>query len=109
QLTPWQAKRILHNVGAAPGVAAGNDRAPVLRMEIDGTDPVTGTSFASIAARSRAMHKTQGFDRGGPGAAERKSESFVLLAGEPVTGDIFDGIDATWSRVPNGTPIGQMT
>src|SRR5262249_35472318 len=109
ELTPWQARRILHNVGAAPGVAAGDDRASVMRIEIGGTDPVTGTSLASIAARSRAMHKTQGFDRGGPGAAERKTESFVLLAGEPATRDLLDGIDTTWGRVPNGAPIGRMT
>ena len=109
ELTPWQAKRIFHNAGLAGAVAAGDDTATRVQVAISGTDPVLGTSFASIAARSRAMHKTQGFDMGGPGAAERKTESFVLLAGEPATQDLFDGIDTTWSRVPSGAPIGRMT
>src|SRR5262245_61298985 len=80
ELTPWQATRIFHNVGllgsaigvlVAPlGASAAGDGSPVLRMEIGGTDPVLGTSLASIAARGRAMHRTQGFDLGGVGAAE---------------------------------------
>src|SRR5215472_11876023 len=104
-LTTWQATRILHNVGQLGARAFGDER-PVLRIEIGGTDPVLGTSLASIAARSRAMHKTQGFDlvtlERSAGAAERKSESFVLLAGQPATRDIFDGIDTTWNRVAGG-------
>src|SRR5262249_7865070 len=110
-LTPWQPTRIFHNVGLL-GAAAG-DATATLRMEIGGTDPVLGVSFASIASRSRDMHKTQGFDlvtlERSPGAAERKSESFVLLAGAPATRDIFDGIDTTWNRVPGGAEIGRLT
>ena len=64
ELTPWQPKRILHNVGMRGGGAdaAGGDRAGAVQIEVDGNDPVLGESFSSIAARSRAMHKTQGFD-----------------------------------------------
>jgi LmbE family N-acetylglucosaminyl deacetylase len=111
ELSPWQPKRIFHNVGlaGAAAVATGGDGTAVVRMEIGGVDPVLGTSFASIAARSRAMHKTQGFDLGGPGAAPRKTESFVLLAGEPATQDLFDGVDTTWNRVPGGAEVGPLT
>src|SRR2546426_4271959 len=66
ELTPWQPRRILHNVGlggAGAGVPGGNGTG-VLKMEAGGNDPVLGESFASIAARSRAMHKTQGFGMG---------------------------------------------
>ncbi len=109
ELPPWQPRRIFHNVGQLGTGAAVPADAALVRVEIGGIDPVLGTSFASIAARSRAMHKTQGFDVGGPGAAERKTESFALLAGDPAAHDIFDGIDTTWNRVPNGGPIGRMT
>jgi LmbE family N-acetylglucosaminyl deacetylase len=111
ELAPWQPKRIFHNIGifGTAAAASGADGAGVVRMEIGGFDPVLGASFASIAARSRAMHKTQGFDLGGPGAAERKTESFRLLAGEPATRDIFDGIDTTWNRVPGGAVIARLT
>src|SRR5438552_16077757 len=70
KLTPWQPRRILHNVGLGGAGAGGpGDGTGVVKMEVDGTDPVRGESFASIAARSRAMHKTQGFGMdGGPQA-----------------------------------------
>jgi LmbE family N-acetylglucosaminyl deacetylase len=102
-LTPWQPTRIVMNGGGGGGG---------MRMEVGGTDPVLGTSFADIAARSRAMHKTQGFGnagggggRGGGGGGAR-TEAFTLLAGAPATGDVFEGIDLTWGRVPNGAPVG---
>jgi LmbE family N-acetylglucosaminyl deacetylase len=105
-LTPWQPKRILWN-----GRGGGETNADVLRMEISGNDPVLGISFNELASRSRAMHKTQGFDnfRGGGGGGDARTESFHLLDGEPATNDILDGIDTTWSRVPGGAEVGRMT
>ncbi len=55
-LPPWQPKRILWN-----GFGGNGTNADVVRMEISGNDPVLGISFDELAARSRAMHKTQGF------------------------------------------------
>jgi LmbE family N-acetylglucosaminyl deacetylase len=112
ELTPWQPTRILHNVGvggAGAGAAAG-DGTGVVKMEIGGNDPVLGESFASIAAKSRAMHKTQGFDVGyGVQAGRSTTESFLSLGGEPATHDIFEGVDTTWNRVPGGAEIGRLT
>ncbi len=102
QLAPWQPVRIF--VNGRDGNNAGD-----IRMEIGGNDPVLGISFGELAGRSRAMHKTQGFDnfRGGGGGGPR-TENFQLLAGEPATNDIMDGINTTWSRVPGGAEIGIM-
>jgi hypothetical protein len=77
-------------------------------MEISGNDPVTGLSFGDLAVRSRAMHKTQGFDnfRGFGGSA--RPESFQVLAGEPATNDIMDGVDTTWNRAPGGAEIARL-
>src|ERR1700677_2633704 len=100
-LTPWQPKRIFMN-------RLGDENKPGnLKMEITGNDPVLGISFGELAGRSRAMHKTQGFDnfRGGRGNGPR-TESFQLLDGKSVTNDILDGLDTTWSRVPGGAGIG---
>jgi LmbE family N-acetylglucosaminyl deacetylase len=111
ELTPWQPKRILHNVGMRGGGAdaAGGDRAGAVQIEVDGNDPVLGESFSSIAARSRAMHKTQGFDMGEPPGGWRRTELFLTLGGEPATQDILDGVDTTWNRVPGGAEIGRLT
>jgi len=98
-LPAWQPKRIFVNTRGDGGI----------HMDITGDDAVSGLSFADLAARSRAMHKTQGFDnfRGFGGSAPR-SESFQLLAGEPATNDIMDGIDTTWNRVADGAEIGKL-
>jgi len=118
-LEPWQAKRIVHNVGR--GVAAANppagtpiaglpadvpDGPGVVKIDVGGRDPASGESFASIAARSRGMHKTQGFDVSGPPFNDGpRIEPFVLLAGDMPTRDLFDGIDTTWARVPGGSDV----
>jgi hypothetical protein len=102
QLAPWQPKRILVNGWGGGGT---ND----IHLEISGKDPVLNISFSELAARSRAMHKTQGFGnfRFGGGDGPR-TETFELLAGEPATNDIMDGVDTTWNRVPGGAAIGAM-
>jgi LmbE family N-acetylglucosaminyl deacetylase len=119
ELRPWQARRIVHNVGlgaAAANPSAGmavaglpadvSDAPGVVKVEVGGRDSVSGESFASIAARSRGMHKTQGFGNSGPPVNEgSRIEPFVLLAGDAATNDLFDGVDTTWNRVPGGAKI----
>lgn len=100
QLAPWQPKRILMN-GRGGGAGA-------LEIDAGGTDLVTGESFAAIAGRSRAMHKTQGFGNFGAGRGGARPEYFQLLAGEPATKDILDGVDTTWARIPGGEEIGKL-
>jgi len=118
-LQPWQAKRIVHNVGR--GVTAANppggtpvaglpadvpDGPGVAKIDVGGRDPASGESFASIAARSRGMHKTQGFDVSGPPLSDGpRIEPFVLLAGDMPTPDLFEGIDTTWARVAGGSDV----
>jgi LmbE family N-acetylglucosaminyl deacetylase len=109
ELTPWQPKRIVQNGGGFGRGGGGGTNRSGLRLEDNGEDEALGESFADIAGRSRSMHKTQGFGefRGGGGRGAR-SETFELLAGEPATNDIFDGINTTWSRVPGGAEIGRL-
>lgn len=110
ELTPWQPKRILHNVGFGGAGAVGGKEASMLKMDIRGIDPVLGEPFASIAARSRAMHKTQGFDLSDGALANSSGiEFFSLLGGESATHDILDAVDTTWNRVPGGAEIGRLT
>ncbi len=93
-LTPWQPKRILLN-GRGGGTVV---------LDIGGNDPVSGESFGKLAARSRAMHKSQGFGNftGGGGGGGGARAEFTLLGGEAATKDILDDVDTTWARVPGG-------
>src|SRR5258706_4163903 len=119
ELRPWQTRRIVHNVGQGVGAAnpgggmavAGSpahvpDGPGVVKVEVGGRDPVSGESFASIAARSRGMHKTQGFGIGAPPVHEgSRIEPFGPPAGPPGTTALPDGVDTTWTRVPGGAEI----
>jgi LmbE family N-acetylglucosaminyl deacetylase len=110
-LEPWQPRRIVWN-GYGPGL--GGSAASLqgaLKIAIDGTDPVTGASFGVLAARSRSMHRTQGFANFSVAAAGSgpRIESFQLLDGEPAATDIMDGVDTTWGRVRGGAEIGRLT
>jgi LmbE family N-acetylglucosaminyl deacetylase len=115
KLTVWQPKRILLNGGILGFRGAGQlvpgatpaTRPSGLRINIGGNDPVLGISYAALAARSRSQHKTQGFGNftGGGRGGGNSYESFQLLAGQPATKDIMDGVDTTWSRFPGGEGI----
>jgi len=106
-LPPWQPKRIFWNVSRFQLDKATDKNS--LKIDIGGKDSVSAESFKDIAQRSRAMHKTQGFDTFRfPGSDNAlRIESFELLDGAPATKDILDGIDTTWSRVSGGEEIGK--
>jgi len=108
-LKPWQPKRVLWN-GGGGGRGGGGPDGPTVRVDIGGTDPVTGEGFGAIAGRSRAMHKTQGFGGfgGGGGGTGPNMQTMTLLGGEPATNDIMDGVDLTWGRVNGGAEIGKL-
>ena len=96
--------------GSAAGAEAGGG-AGSIRIEIGGNDPVTGESLGAIAARSRSMHRSQGFGNfggGGGGGGGPRTDSFTLLAGEPATKDILDGVDTTWARFPGGAEVARL-
>ena len=107
-LTLWQPKRILQN-GGGFGRGGGNAGAGSIRIEIGGNDPVTDEPLGAIAGRSRSMHRSQGFGNfAGRGGGGPRTDSFTLLAGEPASKDIMDGVDTSWARFPGGAEIGRL-
>jgi LmbE family N-acetylglucosaminyl deacetylase len=104
-LAPWQPKRILQDGG---GFGRGGGGGP-LRVEIGGDDPINGEPLGTIAARSRSMHKSQGFGNfGGRGGGGPRTGSFTLLAGEPATKGLMEGVDTTWARIPGGAEVAKL-
>lgn len=104
---PWQPKRLFWNASdfffRARNVPF--DSAGLLKLEAGGYQPLLGKSYPEIAGASRSMHKSQGFGVG----IERgeRTEYFKELAGQPpADGNLFSGIDTTWSRVPAAKEIG---
>jgi len=108
ELKPWQPRRIFWNHFSPQQGRneAGLTNSADLRIDVGGYSTLLGESYGEIAARSRSMHKTQGF--GSVSTRGSAMESFQLLAGEPATNDIMDGVDTTWGRVPGGAEIGSL-
>ena len=108
-LTVWQAKRVVWNSFSIGGAGANGLTGPVVKMDIAGTDPVSGQTFGTIANLSRGMHKTQGLGGFSSRTATGPNiQNFMLLGGEPAKDDLMDGVDLTWNRVPGGADIGPL-
>lgn len=98
---PWQAKRIFWNAWRPDPNAPPLEGA--LTVELGGYNALLGRSYGEIAGVSRSMHRSQGF-----GVAERRGSMknfYIQTGGDPAAGDLFEGIDLTWKRVPGGTEI----
>ncbi len=124
-LKPWQPKRVLAHGGRGPGgpppagAAGPNPPAPGpgapepgsaargIVLDLGGFNPLLGESSGEIAARSRSMHKSQGF--GSVGTRGAAPSEFRVIAGEPATQDFFDGIDTSWRRVSGGDQMARLT
>jgi LmbE family N-acetylglucosaminyl deacetylase len=105
---PWQAKRLLWNAATFTPEQEKEADAEKARIEFDTGlyDPVLGKSYGEIAGISRSQHRSQAM-----GSAERKGSSrnfLMTIAGDVAKKDLFDGIDISWTRVPNGAPIGAI-
>ena len=102
---PWRAKRLVWNT--SPFFFRNRnlpfDPTGLTVLEAGGYNPLLGKSYAEIAAASLSMHKSQGV--GSPPRRGARKEYFKLLQGEPLTKSLFEGVDMTWSRVPNSESI----
>ncbi|HUD72418.1 MAG TPA: PIG-L family deacetylase, partial [Dongiaceae bacterium] len=78
----------------------------LLGVDVGGFSPLLGESYPELAARSRSMHRSQGFGSGGQRG--EVIEYLQLVDGEPASKDLFEGIDTTWGRVPGGKPVGDL-
>ncbi len=96
----WQPKRVLWNTWRPALKQMNIDTTSIPFVDLGSYNPLLGKSYGEIAAQSRSMHKSQGF-----GAASRRGEYreyFQLLAGDPASKDIFEGVDLGWSRMIDG-------
>ena len=81
------------------------DPTGLATMEAGGFNPLLGKAFTEIAAASLSMHKSQGV--GSPPRRGARKEYFKMLEGAPMTSNLFDGVDTTWSRVPKSETIAE--
>jgi LmbE family N-acetylglucosaminyl deacetylase len=107
-VSPWQPKRLLWNRFSFGAPIKPDDPivANDVRVDLGSFNPLLGHSYGEIAADSRSQHKSQGF-----GVAQRRGtfvNYFHVIDGDPAKGDLFDGIDTSWSRYPGGEAVGKV-
>jgi len=110
---PWQATRLVWNT--SPFFFTNRnlpfDPTGLTVLEAGGYNPLLGKAYTEIAAASISMHKSQGV--GGLPRRGARKEYFKPLEGQPMTSALFEGVDTSWSRVPNSeslaTEIRQIT
>ena len=102
---PWRPTRLVWNT--SPFFFSNRnlpfDPTGLIVLEAGGYNPLLGKAYTEIAAASLSMHKSQGV--GSPPRRGTRKEYFKLLEGQPMTTSLFEGIDTTWSRVPNSESI----
>jgi LmbE family N-acetylglucosaminyl deacetylase len=106
-VSTWQPKRILWNTWHPYLEGAKKEETEkLITIDVGTYNPLLGKSYYEIAALSRSMHKSQGF-----GAVPRRGQwldYYQLLAGAPAKNDLFEGIDTSWSRVPNSKKLQEI-
>lgn len=111
QVKTWQPSRQFFNTswwfyGSQEAFKNAN-KDNLVSFDVGVYYPIKGKSNNEIAAESRSMHKCQGM--GMLGSRGSTMEYLELLRGSmPANGDVFTGINTTWSRVPGGEPIGKI-
>src|SRR5437899_6605214 len=102
---PWQATRLVWNT--SPFFFTNRnlpfDPTGLTVLEAGGYNSLLGKAYTEIAAASISMHKSQGV--GGPPRRGARKEYFKPLQGQPMTNSLFEGVDTSWSRIPNSESV----
>ncbi|HEU0208724.1 MAG TPA: PIG-L family deacetylase, partial [Candidatus Udaeobacter sp.] len=102
---PWRPTRLVWNT--SPFFFKNRnlpfDPTGLTVLEAGGYNSLLGKAYTEIAAASLSMHKSQGV--GSPPRRGERKEYFKLLEGKPMTSSLFEGIDTSWSRVPNSEGV----
>ena len=91
----WDVTRLLFN-----SFKFGNKNTTSedqFKLKLGQYNAMLGVGYSELAGRSRSVHKSQG--AGTPSVPGVQTEYFKLVAGDPITKSLFDGIDITWKRV----------
>jgi LmbE family N-acetylglucosaminyl deacetylase len=95
--TVWQAQRIFWNTFKFGSINTTSEDQ--IKVNIGGYNTLLGKSYGELASENRSMHKSQGF-----GTAKTRGDNieyFKQLGGAPVSKDIFENINTSWTRFPN--------
>lgn len=99
---PWQPKKIFWNTGWWWFRNGEMDTTELNKINVGQYNALLGESYSEIAARSRSMHKSQGFGSSGT----RGDQIEYLKQWDGIESETpFGGIDVTWDRVKGAEEV----
>lgn len=99
----WQVKRLYTNTGRWWSTDIDANTPGIITLDVGGYNSLLGKSYSEISALSSSQHKSQGWGR--RGVRGYRPEFLEFVKGERAVKNIFDGIDTTWNRVPDGKKV----
>lgn len=97
----WEPKKIFWNTGRW-AFSDEMDTSKLVTINVGGYNPLLGESYMEIAAKSRSMHKSQGF---GSSGSRRDQIEYLEQWGGMQTKEVFDDIDTSWDRVKGSKEV----
>ncbi|MBK06805.1 MAG: PIG-L family deacetylase [Deltaproteobacteria bacterium] len=106
----WRPRRLLYNVSTwrlrRRGLLKNKKYlSQFLSLDIGGYHPLLGLSYGEISAKSRSMHKSQGFGRSS--RRGKWMEYFRPLLGDRPKQDLLEGIALSWKRFKGGEVVSE--
>ena len=105
----WQPKRLYFNTSwwfyGSREAFENADKSNLVTVDAGVYYPSKGKSNTEIAAESRSMHKCQGMGRTPTRGSQPEYLEPLKGSEPPDKGDMFSGIDISWSRLPGGEKI----
>ena len=98
----WQPKKIFWNTGWWWFRNSDLDTTKLMTLNVGGYNPVLGVSYTEMAAKSRSMHKSQGF--GSSGSRGDQVEYLEQWGGDEGK-STFEGIDTSWGRIKGAKEV----
>lgn len=98
----WAPNKIYWNTGWWWFRNSGQDTTGLKTINVGNFNPLLGESYGEISARSRSMHKSQGF---GSSGSRGDQIEYLEQWGGPETEKPFDGIDTSWGRVKGSEEV----
>lgn len=95
-LPAWKVKRLFWNTFSFGTMNTTSEDQ--LKLDVGTFNKVLGKSYGEISSLSRSQHKSQGF--GTASTRGTSKEYFLQWEGDSAKGNIFEGINTTWSRIP---------
>ncbi|MGD1846651.1 MAG: PIG-L family deacetylase [Salibacteraceae bacterium] len=99
----WQTTRIVVNTGRWWRKNISADEEGVVAEDIGSYNPLLGTSYNELAARSRSQHKSQGF--GATGSRGELIEYFEHIKGKEAQKSLFEGYSGGWERLKGSKDV----